>query len=226
MPAAPDATPSRGVLVKAAVVLVAAVAVLVLLLKGVHLGALIGQAGDWVARVGPGAYFLAMAVLPAFGVPATVFTFTAGPAFGPRLGMGWVIAAGTAAISVNIALTYWIARCLLRTWVERLVARLGYRMPEVENADMTDLIVIFRVTPGIPLFVQNYLLGLADAPVVRYLVISYIISWPMTTAYIWFGDTLRRGKGGMILAALGAIVALAAATHVLRRHYASRKAAG
>jgi uncharacterized membrane protein YdjX (TVP38/TMEM64 family) len=178
-----------------------------------------------LAAIGPWAFFSAMALLPAFGVPATFFTLTAGSAFGPTMGMVGVVAAGVTATAVNIALTYWLARSLFRGWLERLVTRLGYKLPEVETADISDLIIILRTTPGIPLCIQNYLLGLAEAPVGRYLAISYLISFPTTAAYLWFGDALVHGKGGRILVALLLIVAAVMATHILRRHYGRRKAA-
>ena len=88
--------------------------------------------------------------------------------FGERLGMGEGVGASSlAAVTVNLLLTYWLARRALRPWLARLLPRLGYALPQVAAADMTDLIVILRVTPGPPFFVQNYLLGLADRPVWR-----------------------------------------------------------
>lgn len=220
----PAKRPGFAFLFKAAAVLAAAVVVAVMAARGVHLGELLDRFGALVARVGPWAFFAGMAILPAFGMPATAFTLTAGTAFGARMGMGGVVAAGVAAISVNIALSYWLARRVLRRGVAWLVARLGHKLPEVESDDMTDLIVLLRVTPGVPLVVQNYLLGLAEAPVGRYFAISYAISWPMTAAYLWFGDALRQGKGATILTSLLAIAALTAAMHLARRHYAGRKA--
>src|SRR5258705_2504519 len=50
--------------------------------------------------------------------------------------------------------------------------RSGYKLPEVAAGDATDLIVLVRVTPGVPFPVQNYLLGLAQVPVVKYAVRS------------------------------------------------------
>ena len=178
-----------------------------------------------LAAAGPLAFFGAMALLPAAGVPMIVFSLTAGPAFAPSLGMGTVVAAGLTALTVNLLLTYWLARRALRPLLTRLLARLGHQVPRVEAADMTDLIVVLRVTPGLPFFAQNYILGLADAPFGKFLWISCLSSWTYTAAIIVFGDALRHGEAKLIMEAVLVLVALTAATHFVRRHYGKKKAA-
>jgi len=174
--------------------------------------AILGSCGPWV-------YFAAMALLPAAGMPLTVFSLTAGPVFGPSLGMGTVVVAGLIASTINMLLTYWLARYALRPFLERMMKRFGHKLPKMEGSgDSTDLIVVIRVTPGIPFFVQNYVLGLADAPIVKYVVISCLVNWVYTAGLILFGDALLHGKGKLILYAVLLLIAAAALTHLLRRH--------
>ncbi|HYD83513.1 MAG TPA: hypothetical protein VEA63_05660, partial [Opitutus sp.] len=90
--------------------------------------------------------------------------------------------------------------------------------------DHTDLAIVVRVTPGIPFFVQNYLLGLAGVPLGKYLLVSCIISWSYTVGFVVFGDALLHGKGKMALLAVSLLVAAAVITHWLRKHYARKKA--
>jgi uncharacterized membrane protein YdjX (TVP38/TMEM64 family) len=225
-PPSPASPPRKRLLPKLALAAVLLVSAGLVVLKEQHpLLAILGRVMAAVTRLGPWAFFAAMAILPALGVPSTLFTVTAGSAFSAQLGMTGVVAAGVAAMTINIALTYVLARWVLRAWLQRLLTRFGYRLPEVEKGDVTDLIIVLRVTAGIPLCVQNYLLGLANAPPARYFVLSYLIAWPTTAAYLLFGDALLHGKGKMILGALTMIVFLSVGTHFLRRHYASRKAA-
>jgi uncharacterized membrane protein YdjX (TVP38/TMEM64 family) len=183
----------------------------------------------WVASglgriqgAGPWAFFGAMALLPAFGVPMLLFSLTSASAFAPEMGMGGVVAASIAAMTANLLLSYWLARWALRPWLARLMERCGYRLPKVESGDITDLIVILRLTPGVPFFVQNYLLGLADAPVGRYLLLSCLLGWPNLAAFTIFGNALRNGRGGTIIAAAGLLVAVVAGTHMIRRHLKGR----
>ena len=99
------------------------------------------------------------------GRSRVAFTLTAGSAFEARMGICGVVAGGlrgdgdqpdpdVLAGAGSPAPLRW-SGCS---------SAMGYRLPKVDRSDITDLIVILRVTPGFPFFVQNYLLGLAGAP--------------------------------------------------------------
>jgi len=217
----------RKTLVKIAAAGVLLIAAGVLVLRGFDV---IGIAERTVGRGiailqagGPWVFFIAMALLPAIGAPLMAFSLTAGRAFGAQMGMGWVVAAASAAILVNILLTYWLARWVFRPWITRLVIRFGYTLPQLDKADLTDLVIIVRVTPGPPFFVQNYLLGLADAPFVRYVTISCVVIWAYAAAAIVFGDALLSGRSRNAIMAVGLFAALVAATHLARHHFGKRK---
>lgn len=180
---------------------------------------------DAIASAGPLIFFSAMAILPAIGAPTLAFALLAGPAFGPRMGMPLVIACGIVALTVNLTLTYWLARTWLRPLVTRLFARFGYPLPQVSGSDATDLIVLLRVTPGVPFFVQNYTLGLANAPFARYLAISCGIQWVLNAAFMLFGEALSKGRSKMVLTAVLLLAAATVATQLARKHMAKKKAA-
>lgn len=195
----------------------------VLVLRGVDLRSLLDKSMSLVRDAGPVTFFTAMALTPAVGMPATVFTLTAGPVFGAKLGMPLVIVLCMAAIMINVALTHFLARRALRPLLEKLIARLGYKLPQVAPEDMTDLAIIVRVTPGSPFPVQNYLLGLANVPFGSNLLVAFIVQLFYTPAFVLFGDALRHGKGKLAMIAVGMLVAAAAGTHLLRKHYAKKK---
>lgn len=197
-----------------------------LLLRGLDVHALIERGLATIRAAGPVAYFTAMALLPAVGVPATVFTLTAGSVFGPKLGMPLVVLLCIAAIMFNVVLTYFLARRALRPVLEKLMARFGYRLPQVAPEDMTDLAIIVRVTPGSPFPVQNYLLGLANVPFGKYFLVSFIVQAIYTPAFVLFGDALLHGKGKLAMIAIGLLAAAAVGTHWVRKRYAKKKNAG
>jgi len=213
----------KKLLLRVGLALVVVAALAIFLRKGIHIQELAFKAVALVTRLGPWAFFTAMAVLPAFGAPNSAFTLIAGSAFSPGMGMTNVVLAGTVALVVNMALTYWLARFVFRKWLARLLEKLGYKLPKVDRADMTDLIIILRTTTGIPACVQNYTLGLVDAPVGQYFLVSCICAIPGNAAYIIFGEAILHGRGGTVLLAFSLIVALAAATQLLRRHYGNKK---
>lgn len=206
----------------------AALALLVLaalVAAGVDVKGLIARVMEIIRAAGPVVFFTAMAILPAAGAPFLTFILPAVPVFGPQLGTANVVALGMVATTVNIAFTYALARWALRPLVERLVVRLGFKLPQVETGDQTDLLVILRVTPGMPFFVQHYVLGLANVPFGKYMLLSCAISLPVTSAFMLFSDALLQGKGKVIFLSAAALVALTAATHLVRRRYERKKKA-
>ncbi len=218
-------SPNRALLLKLGTVAFALVVGGLLLARGVDLKGLLQQALATVQEAGPVVFFGAMAVLPAVGVPLSPFSLTAGSIFGAQLGMPLVIVCALGAITLNIVATYFLASRAFRPLLEKLVTRLGYKLPQVEEGDAADLIVLLRVTPGVPFPAQNYLLGLARVPFVKYLAISCAVQWSFNAAFILFGDALLHGKGKVAMLGLGALMALVAGTHLVRKHYERRKKA-
>jgi uncharacterized membrane protein YdjX (TVP38/TMEM64 family) len=137
--------------------------------------------------------------------------------------MGMVVFFSLVATVANLLLTYTLGRKLLRPPLAWLMARLGYKLPQVAATDTTDLAIILRVTPGLPFCVQNYLLGLAEIPFGKFFLWSCILSLPQTAGFVLFGDALLHGKGGLLLTAGLLLVAAMAFAHFLRRHYSGKK---
>lgn len=180
---------------------------------------------DLIAAAGPAVFFSAMAILPVFGAPMGPFAVMSGLVFREQLGLPLVLVLGLAAMAINITIAYWLARRWLRPPLTRLVTRWGYRLPEVERGDATNLIILLRVTPGPPFFVQNYLLGLAEVPFGRYLVLSCATQGLLFSGLVVFGDALSQGKGKVVMLAAGAIVAVMVGTHFVRKHLAKKNKA-
>ncbi|MFZ5497315.1 MAG: TVP38/TMEM64 family protein [Verrucomicrobiota bacterium] len=215
--------PNRTLLLKLAVVALVLLVAAVLVARGLDLRTLLEQGLALIRGAGPVAFFTGMVLLPACGVPMLAFSLPAVSLFSERFGTVAVLLLSLAAVTANFSLTYGLARRGLRPLLAKLVARLGYRLPQVEAGDATDLVVILRVTPGIPFFVQNYLAGLADAPFGKYMLVSCAIAWPLNVAFMLFGDALLHGKGKIALVSLCALLALTAATHLVRKHYGAKK---
>lgn len=222
MPVAPQ---HRPLLLKAALAGVVLAVGAVLVLRGVDLRALLTDTLELLRSAGPVAFFGAMAVLPAFGMPASVFVISAVGIFGPQYGTTTAVLLSLGALTANFCLAYALARRGLRPVLTALVTRFGYRLPEVESGDATDLMILLRVTPGVPFFVQNYLAGLAEIPFARYFIVSSLIVWPLNTAFLLFGDALLHGKGKIALLSLCAVIALMTLLHLVRRHYERRRPA-
>lgn len=219
----PPSRKNRALLVKLMLAAGALAVAGVLVLRGFDVrGALQAFLGA-LQDAGPWWFFAAMAVLPALGAPMAMFVLPAVAAFGPQLGTVNVVLLALGALTVNFCLAYALARRGLRPLVQWLVTRLGYRLPAVDSSDAIDLLILLRVTPGVPFVMQNFLAGLAQAPFGKYLLVSAAIAWPLNTAILLFGEALLQGKGKVALITLGAIIGLVAVLHLVRRHYERRR---
>lgn len=151
------------------------------------------------------------------------FTLPAVSLFGPTLGTPLVVVLALLALTGNLIITYALARRALRPLLEKLCVKFGYKLPEADAGDATDLVILLRVTPGVPFMVQNYLSGLANIPFGRYLLVSCLVAWPQAIAFMLFGDALMHGKGKLALIGLCSLMALTAGTHMVRKHYERKK---
>lgn len=191
--------------------------------RGLNVRALMESFMAAIRARGPVAFFTAFAVLPALGFPVLAFGLTAGPAFGEQLGMGTVVGLMLVAITINFLLAYFLARRAFRPLLEKLMKRFGYAIPEVESGDATDLVLLLRLTPGIPFFVQNYLCGLAEVKFRKYVWLSCLIVWPMNAGTVYFAGYIAQGKAKLAIWAAMGIAAICVATHLARKHYTRKQ---
>ena len=176
-----------------------------------------------IRDLGPWAFFTAMVLLPAVGAPLSAFNLIAGEAFAPRMTMPGVIVTVIAAIGLNLALTYWLARYALRPLLTRLVESYGYKVPRVDARNAITLSLLVRLTPGPPFFFQSYLLGLAEVPFRIYMIVSWLAVLPLALAVVLLGKAAREGHLGQIAAVAGLMVAAVVAVQIVRRRVAQRE---
>jgi len=195
-----------------------------LLAVRMDLGEHVKRCLDYVRAEGAGVFFVAMAVLPFFGFPLSAFVLSAGPVFAPTMGPGVVIVCGVAALTINVALSYWFAAVALRPWMERLILWLGYKVPRLSKGKSWEFTLILRIVPGVPFFLQNYLLGLARVHFGIYMLVSLVVPTIHLTVAVLAGDALAQGDkrkliiAGVLFAVVGVIL------HVLRKRLAAKRA--
>jgi uncharacterized membrane protein YdjX (TVP38/TMEM64 family) len=214
-----EAPSRKGLFIKIAAVGVVALVAAVLILRGIDVKALVVRAMALIGSAGPWVFFTGMALLPAVGCPLLAFALPAGPAFSDQLGLGGVLAAYGAAIAVNLILTYWVARCALRPWIERLVARTGRKVPQFAPDEQLEVTLLLRITPGPPFFLQSYLLGLGNVRFFTYLWVSWTIAMAYGVGFVVFGDAIIHGKAGAAITGVSLFIAAVIVTHLLRKHY-------
>ena len=159
----------------------------------------------------PGWVVAAIVFLPLCGVPVIPLIILAGVRLGPVTGS--LVTCG--ALWANLSIGYWLAAKWLRRPVEKLLAARGHRIPTIASEDEAKFILLCRLTPGVPLSVQNYLLGAARVHFGRYLLLSLPIQWAWGVAFVVFGNSLTHSSvwrvllAGCFLVAVGLLIGLA-----------------
>lgn len=174
---------------------------------------------DELANTHPAVFFVAMALLPLGPFPASLLFIMAGVRFGTSTGF----LAGVAALALNMSLGYWLAQRVFRMPLERWLVGRGHSIPQFDPKGELRFLLLFRVTPGMPLFLQNYVLGLAGVRFRLYLPVSLAAQAPYVLGFVWFGQSLTQTSAWKIGLAAGGIMAAILAVSLLRRLLAKPK---
>lgn len=194
-------------------ILVAAVGV-VGLLRGVDPSRAVAPLLSHVRAAGPVAYFSAMAVLP---VPLAWFTVPAGELFAVRLTLPGVVAVALAAVAVQLALNYVVARYGLRPVVERLIRLRGYSVPRVTVKNALSIALLVRLTPGPPMFLGSCILAVAEMPFRLYLVVSWLVAVPWVIGGVVLGQGVLGGDVKLMAWGAGLLGAAVVGVRLWRR---------
>ncbi len=175
----------------------------------------------WMESARPLPYFLAMAVLPAIGIPLTPLFLLAGVTFDL-----WAAMLGSAlALAANLVLCYYIGRSRLRRRLVAAFHRFGYELPDfaVEH-DRSSLrrtlgtAALVKLTPGVPGFIKNYGLGAARVPFAIYFAVGMAASGAYGAILILFGDSLFDHRlSPVLIVLLVAAVAVVVVKRLARR---------
>jgi uncharacterized membrane protein YdjX (TVP38/TMEM64 family) len=176
----------------------------------------------FVGHANPALLFLCVAFLPLIGCPASPLLV----AIGIRLGTAYGMALVAGAYLINFTVGYWLARGVFSAPLSRWLERRGQRIPHVSAADETQLILLIRITPGPPLFMQTYMLGLARVGFVRYLILSLLVQMGYSFALLSVGQSLNHSATWHIIMAVGLVIGVALAVNLLRRWLVSRRVPG
>lgn len=161
-----------------------------------------------------------MALLPTVGVPLSAFTLVAGDAFTSKMGLDWVIAVSLTAVAFNLALSYWLARFVLRPLLSRITERFGYPIPRVTRENALSVILLVRLTGATYAF-QCYLLGIAETPFRLYLIVSWICLLPWSVGAIVLGQGILNGNFKMAATGIAVLTGAIFLVRWLRRKLAS-----
>jgi uncharacterized membrane protein YdjX (TVP38/TMEM64 family) len=112
-----------------------------------------------------------MCTLPLVGFPIAVFYLYAGTVF------PWWQATALCSLSlaINMTIAFPVARHLLATPLAQILARYRKSLPALTEENQFRVTFLVRSVPGVPFFMQNYLLPLLGVRFAPYLLISWSI---------------------------------------------------
>jgi uncharacterized membrane protein YdjX (TVP38/TMEM64 family) len=169
----------------------------------------------------PWALFAALVILPGLPIPTSALLLLAGVVWREQPLMACSLS--SLALALNLTWTYWLAAGVARRWVEILLKAVSIDIPELPRGDHLKLILVLKLTPGIPLFLQNYLLGFLRAPFRLYLMISMLGNGLFGTGLVLSGAGLSDGRLMPVLTGVSLIVVGIVLTHLIRGWLARRK---
>lgn len=176
----------------------------------------IPRALELIRATNPVSFVLSMIILPLMGFPIAAFYLYAGSAF--PWWQAWLYCC--LALAINLSLAYPIAKYLLRGPLSWLLQRYRKTLPVFSSDNQFRVTFLVRTVPGIPFFIQNYLLPLLGVRFVQYWVISWLIQSTFAAGMAAIPHLVE--KGGWIMAAM--LLALIFLLGILHRIYIPRTA--
>lgn len=158
-------------------------------------------------------FFIALTLLPLIGVPTTPFFMVSGAAYGILTSL-----LGTAiALGVNLILSFGIARGGLSPLLQRLLAKTGHTLPDLDEKREIHFTLMVRMIPAMPNFVKNYLLCLAGISFPVYFGLSMVISILYAAPFIILGESVLEKDLSDLVIAVVLLLVLSGLTHLLRK---------
>jgi uncharacterized membrane protein YdjX (TVP38/TMEM64 family) len=161
---------------------------------------------EWKAQVGSVPFFFCMALLPLLGVPSTPLFVLGGVTFG----LGTALAGSAVAIVVNLILSRLLARRFLLNPLSRILERFHLQPSDVSAGNALGVLLLIRLTPGLPSALRNYAAALVVVPFRVYLGVSWSTTFLYAVGLIVLGDSLGNAslaEAGFALVLLAAVFA-------------------
>ncbi|MDE0819825.1 MAG: VTT domain-containing protein [Opitutales bacterium] len=171
------------------------------------------------------AFFLlvAIAILPGLGVPSSPFLILCGALIEKTGSMPMACLLTASALWINALWTFLFAAYPGRRIVKKILDRFSKKLPELPQSQGIRLAVILRVTPGVPLTVQNYLLGVSGISLKNYLLVSLPVMALWAVGFVVFGDGLLKGNAKLIIVGVGLLIGLALVARMISKRYGVSK---
>ena len=149
----------------------------------------IQDAGPWAPII----FVLAYVVACIFLIPGSFLTLTGGAAFGFVKGVIYVSIGAT----LGATAAFLISRYLARDWVSKKMEGRA-RFKAIDHAVAEEgwkIVLLTRLSPVMPFFILNYLLGVTQVRLKDYIWPSWVGMLPGVMLYVFLGHLAHVGTG-------------------------------
>jgi len=161
--------------------------------------------------------YLCMVILPAFFVPQSPFLVLAGIVYAESMGEIPGAAVAASAVALNILWSYFLTVGPLHALADKVLSRFGYSVPKIAPENYLKFSFLVRVTPVLPLCVQNYTLGMLKVPLHLYLLASWTTQVPLAFAIALTAGAILEGNLVVVLLAVAVLLAFVFGLKWLRK---------
>lgn len=169
---------------------------------------------EWLQAAPPIIFFSVVLIGSLLPIPVSVLYAAAGTLYGVSSTLLWIALTSLLANTI----IYFICSSFLRPTLIRQVEQRGHAIPRVgSDGDATLLITLIRITPGIPYFIQNWILGLSGVSLFRSLAITLIIHMMYAAGFVILGRSAFEGELGRVILAVAVLVALSVVARIVHQ---------
>lgn len=182
----------------------------------------ITNAWGWLQAAPAPVYFGVFALVALAPFPCSILYVTAGPLFGVTTSLLWI----APALALNTVMVHALASGVLRPRLESVLTKRGLRVPRIEHRnDRLLFAVLIRLTPGVPFFVQSWLIALSGLALVPFILITVAIQMLYATGFVVLGRSAFEGEVGGAAIAISALVVVSIGARLLHKHLRRKRAA-
>ncbi len=146
-------------------------------------------------------------IVAPLGFPGTPLTLLSGSLLGNFFGTITALIGNT----LGATLAFLLSRYLLKDYVQKNVVSKYSQMRKYEQRleeKAFGTVVVLRLIPLFPFNALNFLLGVSNIPLKKYMLASFVGMIPGTALFVYFGESLRMLNFINIVFAIGGIIAL------------------
>lgn len=168
---------------------------------------------EWLRRIPLPLYFLSFVLLPAVGMPLSLYYLTVGSVVG---NLWLALLYSLIGLAGNMLVSFWLARGIFHPVIVRIVSKRGFTIPSVTKGQEWKWVLLFRASP-VPWMLQNYIVALGGVPLGLYIWLSLAVQGVYATVMIFAAQSIMAGNFKYAMIGVFGFVVLTLAISVLRK---------